>query len=94
MAPEILRGQCPGCSRTVHNQIRRVISHVQRNFPVEWSEVTRRFMSYNNPTGHFDSYAPPQPQPPQQLPQQEQAPPQLPQSYNPDPNMNMYQNYG
>lgn len=58
MAPEILRGQCPGCSRTVHNQIRRVISHVQRNFPVEWSEVTRRFMSYNSPGQDFVPHAP------------------------------------
>jgi len=46
MAPEIVRGQCPGCSRKVHNQIRKVISHVQRNFPQEWSEVTRRFLQY------------------------------------------------
>jgi hypothetical protein len=46
MAPEIVRGQCPGCSRKVHNQIRRVISHVQRHFPQEWSEVTRRFLEY------------------------------------------------
>ncbi|ODN03807.1 Ejaculatory bulb-specific protein 3 [Orchesella cincta] len=59
MAPEILRGQCPGCSRTVHNQIRKVISHVQRNFPVEWSEVTRRFMSYNNPSAQ--GFGQPQP---------------------------------
>jgi len=46
MAPEIVRGRCPGCSKKVHGQIRRVISHVQRNFPQEWSEVTRRFLQY------------------------------------------------
>jgi hypothetical protein len=46
MAPEIVRGQCPGCSKKVHGQIRKVISHVQRNFPVEWSEVVRRFLQY------------------------------------------------
>jgi len=53
MAPEIVRGQCPGCSRKVHQQIRRVISHVQRNFPHEWSEVTRRFLQY--PTQQFQN---------------------------------------
>jgi len=46
LAPEIVRGQCPGCSKKVHGQIRRVISHVQRNFPQEWSEVVRRFIQY------------------------------------------------
>ncbi|OXA64659.1 ejaculatory bulb-specific protein 3 [Folsomia candida] len=46
MAPEIVRGQCPGCSKKLHGQIRRVISHVQRNFPQEWSEVVRRFLQY------------------------------------------------
>jgi len=51
MAPEILRGQCPGCSRTVHNQIRKVISHVQRHFPQEWSDLTSRFLQY--PSQHF-----------------------------------------
>jgi len=44
LVPEVLRGHCPGCDRNVQTQVRRVITHVQRNFPQLWSEVVARFL--------------------------------------------------
>ncbi|CAG7835917.1 unnamed protein product [Allacma fusca] len=53
MAPEILRGHCPGCDRASKTNMRRVISHVQRNFPKEWSEVMNRFLRYPEQLQHM-----------------------------------------
>jgi len=44
LVPEVLRGHCPGCDRNVQTQVRRVITHVQRNFPQQWTEVVNRFL--------------------------------------------------
>jgi len=56
LVPEVLRGQCPGCDRNVKTQVRRVMSHVQRNFPQQWSEVMNRFIHrVQNPGQSFQN---------------------------------------
>ncbi|THK32840.1 allergen Tha p 1 [Diachasma alloeum] len=43
LAPLVLRGSCPQCSREETHQIKRVLSHIQRQFPREWSKVIKQY---------------------------------------------------
>ncbi|XP_046750261.1 ejaculatory bulb-specific protein 3-like [Diprion similis] len=43
LAPLVLRGACPQCSPEETRQIQKVLSHIQRNFPREWSKVVRQY---------------------------------------------------
>ncbi|KAK3919533.1 Putative odorant-binding protein A10 [Frankliniella fusca] len=43
LAPLVLRGACPQCSPQETRQIQKVLSHVQRNYPREWSKLLREY---------------------------------------------------
>ncbi|XP_012257736.1 ejaculatory bulb-specific protein 3-like [Athalia rosae] len=43
LAPLVLRGSCPQCSPQETRQIQKVLSHIQRNFPREWSKVVQQY---------------------------------------------------
>ncbi|KAG8269382.1 hypothetical protein J6590_004677 [Homalodisca vitripennis] len=42
-APLVLRGACPQCSDQETKQIQRVLSHIQRNYPKEWSKIIQQY---------------------------------------------------
>ncbi|XP_018916603.1 putative odorant-binding protein A10 [Bemisia tabaci] len=44
-APLVLRGACPQCSPTETRQIQKVLSHIQRHHPKEWSKIVKQFTS-------------------------------------------------
>ncbi|XP_015603660.1 ejaculatory bulb-specific protein 3 [Cephus cinctus] len=43
LAPLVLRGSCPQCSPEETRQIKKVLSHIQRSFPKEWSKVVQQY---------------------------------------------------
>ncbi|XP_017778633.1 PREDICTED: putative odorant-binding protein A10 [Nicrophorus vespilloides] len=43
LAPLVLRGSCPQCTPMEMRQIQKVLAHVQRNFPNEWSKVINQY---------------------------------------------------
>nr|WBU77206.1 chemosensory protein [Odontothrips loti] len=43
LAPLVLRGACPQCSPQETRQIQKVLSHIQRNYPREWSKLIREY---------------------------------------------------
>nr|AWC68025.1 chemosensory protein 25 [Matsumurasca onukii] len=43
LAPLVLRGACPKCTEAETKQIQKVLSHVQRNYPKEWSKLINQF---------------------------------------------------
>lgn len=43
LAPLVLRGSCPQCSPQETRQIQKVLSHIQRNYPREWSKLIREY---------------------------------------------------
>ncbi|CAH1397025.1 unnamed protein product [Nezara viridula] len=42
-APLVLRGTCPKCSPQEVRQIQQVLSHIQRNYPKEWSKMLKQY---------------------------------------------------
>ena len=44
MAPDVLRGLCPRpCDVCKKNQIRRAMAVISREYPLEWSQITRQY---------------------------------------------------
>uniref|UniRef100_A0A182M363 Chemosensory protein 1 n=1 Tax=Anopheles culicifacies TaxID=139723 RepID=A0A182M363_9DIPT len=43
LAPFVLRGACPQCSREEMNQIKKTLAHLQRNFPSEWNKLVQTY---------------------------------------------------
>ncbi|XP_046831300.1 putative odorant-binding protein A10 [Vespa crabro] len=43
LAPLVLRGSCPQCTPEETRQIKKVLSHIQRSFPKEWSKVVQQY---------------------------------------------------
>ena len=44
MAPDILRGLCPRpCDECKRNKIRKAMAVISREYPLEWSEITRQY---------------------------------------------------
>ncbi|XP_044736504.1 ejaculatory bulb-specific protein 3-like [Chrysoperla carnea] len=43
LAPLVLRGSCPQCSPSETKQIKKVLAHVQRNYPKEWNKVVQQY---------------------------------------------------
>ncbi|KAI4497096.1 hypothetical protein M0802_007842 [Mischocyttarus mexicanus] len=43
LAPLVLRGSCPQCTPEETHQIKKVLSHIQRSFPKEWSKVVQQY---------------------------------------------------
>lgn len=39
IAPELLRGQCPGCNQKQVDQARKVMTFVSQNYPREWRRL-------------------------------------------------------
>lgn len=39
MTPSLIRGQCPGCSQQQFQQAMRVMNHVSRQYPAEYSRI-------------------------------------------------------
>lgn len=46
LAPLVLRGNCPQCSPDETLYIRKVLSHVQREYPVEWSRLLQKYSKF------------------------------------------------
>ncbi|XP_054286202.1 ejaculatory bulb-specific protein 3-like [Macrosteles quadrilineatus] len=44
-APLVLRGACPQCSPKETEQIKRVLSHIQRHYPKEWAKIIKQYSS-------------------------------------------------
>ncbi|KAF5285435.1 hypothetical protein FQA39_LY16689 [Lamprigera yunnana] len=45
LAPLVLQGSCPQCTPQESLQIKKVLSHVQKNFPKEWNKIVRQYGS-------------------------------------------------
>ncbi|KAF4533375.1 hypothetical protein B566_EDAN002773 [Ephemera danica] len=45
LAPLVMKNICFQCTPTEKRQIQMVVSHIQRNFPREWSKIVRQFGS-------------------------------------------------
>ncbi|XP_054000101.1 allergen Tha p 1-like [Hylaeus anthracinus] len=43
LAPLVLRGACPQCSPEETRQIKKVLSHIQRTYPKEWSRIVQQY---------------------------------------------------
>ncbi|PSN34940.1 hypothetical protein C0J52_23547 [Blattella germanica] len=43
LAPLVLRGSCPQCSPDEMRQIQRTLSHIQRNYPKEWTKIVKQY---------------------------------------------------
>ncbi|XP_067008420.1 putative odorant-binding protein A10 isoform X2 [Anabrus simplex] len=43
LAPLVLRGSCPQCTQEETRQIQRTLSHIQRNYPKEWSKLVKQY---------------------------------------------------
>ncbi|XP_018574525.1 ejaculatory bulb-specific protein 3-like [Anoplophora glabripennis] len=43
LAPLVLQGSCAQCSPKELNQIRKVLSYMQINFPKEWNKVLKQY---------------------------------------------------
>nr|AQN78399.1 chemosensory protein 5 [Meteorus pulchricornis] len=44
LAPLVLRGSCPQCSKDESRQIKKVLAHVQRTFPKEeWTKIIKQY---------------------------------------------------
>ncbi|XP_076641848.1 chemosensory protein 2 [Halictus rubicundus] len=43
LVPLVLRGSCPQCSPEETRQIKKVLSHIQRTYPKEWSKVVQQY---------------------------------------------------
>ncbi|XP_026463300.1 putative odorant-binding protein A10 [Ctenocephalides felis] len=43
LAPLVLRGACPQCTAQETKQIRKTLSHIQRNFPAEWNKLIQTY---------------------------------------------------
>jgi len=44
MAPDVLRGLCPRpCDECKRNKIRKAMAVISREYPLEWSEITRQY---------------------------------------------------
>ncbi|XP_003701496.1 chemosensory protein 2 [Megachile rotundata] len=43
LAPLVLRGSCPQCSPEETRQIKKVLSHIQRTYPKEWSKIVQQY---------------------------------------------------
>lgn len=43
LAPLVLRGSCPQCSPEETRQIKKVLSHIQRSYPKEWSKIVQQY---------------------------------------------------
>ncbi|XP_003696927.1 ejaculatory bulb-specific protein 3 [Apis florea] len=43
LAPLVLRGACPQCSPEETRQIKKVLSHIQRTYPKEWSKIVQQY---------------------------------------------------
>ncbi|XP_076620595.1 chemosensory protein 2 [Colletes latitarsis] len=43
LAPLVLRGFCPQCSPEETRQIKKVLSHIQRTYPKEWSKIVQQY---------------------------------------------------
>ncbi|XP_033223366.1 ejaculatory bulb-specific protein 3-like [Belonocnema kinseyi] len=46
LAPLVLRGSCPQCSPEETRQIQKVLSHIQRSFPKEWSKIVQQYAGF------------------------------------------------
>lgn len=44
-APLVLRGMCVKCSQTEIKQIQRVMSHIQKNYPKEYTKMLKQYQS-------------------------------------------------
>jgi Insect pheromone-binding family, A10/OS-D len=43
LAPLVLRGACPQCSKTEMTQIKKTLAHIQKNFPAEWNKLIQTY---------------------------------------------------
>ncbi|XP_077290924.1 putative odorant-binding protein A10 [Arctopsyche grandis] len=43
LAPLVLRGSCPQCSAHETRQIQKILSHIQKNYPKDWSKIIRQY---------------------------------------------------
>nr|AYN71370.1 chemosensory protein 22 [Oedaleus infernalis] len=46
LAPLVLRGACPTCTPEETRQIQRTLSHIQRNYPKEWSKLVKQYAGF------------------------------------------------
>ncbi|XP_076176371.1 chemosensory protein 2 [Ptiloglossa arizonensis] len=44
LAPLVLRGSCPQCTTEETRQIKKVLSHIQRTYPKEWSRILQKYI--------------------------------------------------
>jgi len=44
-APLVLRGMCVKCSQSEIKQIQRVMSHIQKNYPKEYTKILKQYQS-------------------------------------------------
>ncbi|KAF0767401.1 ejaculatory bulb-specific protein 3-like [Aphis craccivora] len=44
-APLVLRGMCVKCSQSEIKQIQRVMSHIQKNYPKEYTKMLKQYQS-------------------------------------------------
>nr|WMS58737.1 chemosensory protein gene 6 [Neotoxoptera formosana] len=44
-APLVMRGMCVKCSQTEIKQIQRVMSHIQKNYPKEYTKMLKQYQS-------------------------------------------------
>ncbi|XP_065337792.1 putative odorant-binding protein A10 isoform X1 [Cloeon dipterum] len=45
LAPLVIKNICFQCTPVEKRQIQKVVSHIQRNHPAEWSKIVRQFGS-------------------------------------------------
>lgn len=45
LAPLVMKNICHQCTPQEKRQIQMVASHIQRNFPAEWSKIVRQYGS-------------------------------------------------
>ncbi|XP_017878205.1 uncharacterized protein LOC108623873 [Ceratina calcarata] len=45
LAPLVLRGSCPQCNPEEVRQIKKVLSHIQRSYPKEWTKIIQQYVS-------------------------------------------------
>ncbi|XP_043466441.1 putative odorant-binding protein A10 [Leptopilina heterotoma] len=43
LAPLVLRGSCPQCTQEEATYIRKVLAHVQREYPIEWARLIQKY---------------------------------------------------
>lgn len=43
LTPLVLMGSCPQCSANEVRQIQKVLAHIQKNYPAEWSKVIQQY---------------------------------------------------